>query len=77
MRIQLHNNALRLSRYAIAAWTHFAVSYLLWSLDPAVFGLSTRVHDLLTYSMAAGFAVGCLFMAGTAGVRAFSRVTPY
>lgn len=77
MRIQLHNNALRFTRYSVAAWTHFAVSYLLWSLDPAVFGITPTVHTVLTYNMAGAFMLGCLFMAGTAGVRAFSRVAPY
>lgn len=77
MRIQLHNNALRFTRYSIAAWTHFALSFLLWSLDPTLFGITPQLHTVLFYNMAAGFMVGCLFLAGTAGVRAFSRVAPY
>lgn len=77
MRIQLHNNALRFTRYSATAWTLFVTTFLIWSVDPAFFGISAQVHSMLTYAMSGAFAVGCLFMAGTAGVRAFSRVAPF
>lgn len=77
MRIELSTHALRYTRYAVIAWTMFAATYLLWRVDPAVFGFSPTTQNALNVGMQTAFAVGCLFSAGTLGVRLFSRVSNY
>lgn len=74
MRIELTNNALRYTRYAVIAWTIFAATYVLWRVDPAIFGFSSTVHGALNLGMQTAFTAACLFSAGTLGVRLFSRV---
>lgn len=77
MRHQMHNNAFRYSRYAMAAWTLFALTFLLSRFGGAYFGFDANFASTLTTLAEFAFAVACLFSSGIGGILTFARNTRF
>jgi hypothetical protein len=73
----MHHNAFRFTRYAMVAWTTFALTFLLSKSGAAYFGLSASLCDTLTTVAGVAFAAGCLFSSGIGGLLTFARTTRF
>lgn len=77
MRKQLHNNAYRYSRYGSLAMAIFVLSLGLSKIGNVYFGASESICSAFGTCAQGSFAVGSLFLLGTAGVAAMSRTTRF
>ena len=75
MRIQLHNNAYRFSRYGSFAWALFILTLGLSKFGETYFGASADICSVFGTCAQGSFAVGCLFVLGTGGLVSLSRTS--
>jgi len=73
----MHNNALRFVRWAMAAWTLFAVTLGVSQYGSTYFGVDQNMCSILGTCAQGAFALGCLCVAGTAGLLTFSSAARY